>query len=101
MLVHKLILGMFILMNCLKKDFVCLITIVVHVDRLFDQSCCVCYGLIILFIFLFILVCRSKNKQSSPCRLQRFGPALLLQMFADVVRRLQTFYLRKNKQHLN
>ncbi|MFS7954065.1 hypothetical protein Hanom_Chr07g00625941 [Helianthus anomalus] len=45
--------------------------------------------------------CRSKNKQSSPCRLQRFGPALLLQMFADVVRRLETFYLRKNKQHLS
>ncbi|MFS7913962.1 hypothetical protein Hanom_Chr02g00147871 [Helianthus anomalus] len=40
MLVHKLIVGMFILMNCLNKDFVCLITIVVHVDRLFDQSCC-------------------------------------------------------------
>ncbi|KAJ0918527.1 hypothetical protein HanRHA438_Chr05g0218961 [Helianthus annuus] len=36
---------------------------------------------------------KLKNKQSSPCTLQRFGPPLLLQMSADVVRRLQTFYL--------
>ncbi|MFS7990256.1 hypothetical protein Hanom_Chr11g01056601 [Helianthus anomalus] len=34
---------------------------------------------------------KLKNKQSSPCRLQRFGPPLLLQMSADVVRRLQKF----------
>ncbi|KAJ0441949.1 hypothetical protein HanIR_Chr16g0803641 [Helianthus annuus] len=40
------------------------------------------------------------NKRSSPCRLQTFGPPLLLQMPADVVRRLQTFSRRKNKQHL-
>ncbi|KAK1432177.1 hypothetical protein QVD17_09069 [Tagetes erecta] len=30
-----------------------------------------------------------------------FGPPLLLQMSADVVRRLQTFSCRKNKQHLS
>ncbi|KAL4569784.1 hypothetical protein LXL04_025427 [Taraxacum kok-saghyz] len=41
-----------------------------------------------------------KNKQSSSCRLQTFGPPLLLQRFADVVRRLQMFWFRKNKQHL-
>ncbi|KAJ0872853.1 hypothetical protein HanRHA438_Chr11g0528461 [Helianthus annuus] len=43
---------------------------------------------------------KLKNKHSSPCRLQMFGSPLLLQMSADVVRRLQTFYLWKNKQHL-
>ncbi|MFS8002999.1 hypothetical protein Hanom_Chr13g01208721 [Helianthus anomalus] len=43
---------------------------------------------------------KLKNKQSSSCRLQRFGPPLQLQMSADMVRRLQTFYLLKNKQHL-
>ncbi|KAL4586877.1 hypothetical protein LXL04_011522 [Taraxacum kok-saghyz] len=42
-----------------------------------------------------------KNKQSSSCRLQTFGPPLLLQRLADVVRRLQMFWLRKNKRHLN
>ncbi|KAL4557739.1 hypothetical protein LXL04_035927 [Taraxacum kok-saghyz] len=41
------------------------------------------------------------KKQSSSCRLQTFGPPLLLQRLADVVRRLQMFWLRKNKQHLN
>ncbi|KAL4556139.1 hypothetical protein LXL04_038782 [Taraxacum kok-saghyz] len=30
-----------------------------------------------------------KNKQSSSCRLQTFGPPLLLQRLADVVGRLQ------------
>ncbi|KAF5784196.1 hypothetical protein HanXRQr2_Chr11g0516721 [Helianthus annuus] len=35
-----------------------------------------------------------------PGLLQMFGSPLLLQMSADVVRRLQTFYLWKNKQHL-
>ncbi|KAK1421417.1 hypothetical protein QVD17_23733 [Tagetes erecta] len=43
----------------------------------------------------------KKNKQSSSCRLQMFGPPLLLQMSADVVCRLQTFSCRKNKQHLS
>ncbi|KAL4555538.1 hypothetical protein LXL04_038160 [Taraxacum kok-saghyz] len=33
-------------------------------------------------------------------RLQTFGPPLLLQRLADVVRRLQIFWLRKNKRHL-
>ncbi|KAL4576521.1 hypothetical protein LXL04_012616 [Taraxacum kok-saghyz] len=32
-----------------------------------------------------------KNKQSSSCNLQTFGPPLLLQRIADVVRRLQMF----------
>ncbi|KAL4557038.1 hypothetical protein LXL04_035208 [Taraxacum kok-saghyz] len=40
-----------------------------------------------------------KNKQSSSCRLQMFGPPLLLQRLADVGRRLQMFCLRKNKQY--
>ncbi|KAL8269054.1 hypothetical protein R6Q59_002852 [Mikania micrantha] len=31
---------------------------------------------------------------------ERFGPSLLQKRFADVVRRLQMFYLFKNKQHL-
>nr|KAJ0192799.1 hypothetical protein LSAT_V11C800419190 [Lactuca sativa] len=42
-----------------------------------------------------------KNKQSSYCRLQMFGPHLLLQRLTDVVRRLKTFWLQKNKQHQN
>ncbi|KAL4555702.1 hypothetical protein LXL04_038330 [Taraxacum kok-saghyz] len=42
-----------------------------------------------------------KNKQCSSYRLQTFGPPLLLQRVADVVRRLQMFWLRKNKQHLS
>ncbi|KAL4575751.1 hypothetical protein LXL04_011836 [Taraxacum kok-saghyz] len=41
-----------------------------------------------------------KNKQSSCCRLQTFGPPLLLQRLADMVRRLQMFWLRKNKRPL-
>ncbi|KAL4556320.1 hypothetical protein LXL04_038967 [Taraxacum kok-saghyz] len=41
-----------------------------------------------------------KNKQSSSCRLQTFGPPLLLQRLADVVRRLQMFWFRKNKRRL-
>ncbi|MFS7918080.1 hypothetical protein Hanom_Chr03g00196681 [Helianthus anomalus] len=36
---------------------------------------------------------KLRNKRSSSCRLQRFGPPLQLQMSADVVRRLQTFYI--------
>ncbi|KAM0044191.1 hypothetical protein Hdeb2414_s0010g00350291 [Helianthus debilis subsp. tardiflorus] len=47
-----------------------------------------------MLIFRFIMCLKKlKNKQSSSCRLQRFDPPLLLQMSADVVRRLQTFYL--------
>ncbi|KAJ0658213.1 hypothetical protein HanLR1_Chr14g0555231 [Helianthus annuus] len=42
---------------------------------------------------LIVQIVWFKNKQSSCCRLQRFGPPLLLQMSADVVRRLQIFYL--------
>ncbi|KAJ0859094.1 hypothetical protein HanRHA438_Chr13g0608501 [Helianthus annuus] len=42
-----------------------------------------------------------KKKPSSSWRLHRFGTPLLLQMSADVVRRLLTFYLLKNKQHLS
>ncbi|MFS8006972.1 hypothetical protein Hanom_Chr14g01255511 [Helianthus anomalus] len=60
MLVYKLIVGMFILMNCLNKDFVCLITIVVHVDRLFDQS--YCRGLVQLFCY------RCLQMWSADCR---------------------------------
>ncbi|KAJ0480189.1 hypothetical protein HanIR_Chr13g0628691 [Helianthus annuus] len=55
--------------------------------------------LFFLLILKFLII--TYYKQSSSCRLQRFGPPLLLQMSADVVRRLQIFYLRKNKQHLN
>ncbi|MFS7914723.1 hypothetical protein Hanom_Chr02g00156861 [Helianthus anomalus] len=36
---------------------------------------------------------KLKNKQSFSYRLHRFGPPLRLQMSADLVRRLQTFYL--------
>ncbi|KAL8242004.1 hypothetical protein R6Q59_012306 [Mikania micrantha] len=45
---------------------------------------------------LVLMVTQSqtlKNKQSSFNRLQIFCPTLLLQRSADVVRRLQTFYL--------
>ncbi|KAJ0488246.1 hypothetical protein HanHA300_Chr12g0430821 [Helianthus annuus] len=41
---------------------------------------------------------KLKNKQSSSCRLQRFGPPLLLQMSADVVRRLQTLDILPQKK---
>ncbi|KAM0058653.1 hypothetical protein Hdeb2414_s0005g00172541 [Helianthus debilis subsp. tardiflorus] len=39
------------------------------------------------------VVCLQKLKNTLFYRLRRFGLPLLLQMFADVVRRLQTFYL--------
>ncbi|KAL4562084.1 hypothetical protein LXL04_034276 [Taraxacum kok-saghyz] len=39
---------------------------------------------------------KLKNKQSSFCRLQTFGLPLLLQIVADMVRRLQMFCLENN-----
>ncbi|KAJ0868173.1 hypothetical protein HanRHA438_Chr12g0571601 [Helianthus annuus] len=63
-----------------------------EIDQCVCCVCCVCEK----------GFCRSKKtKPSSPCRLQTFGLPLLLQMPVDVVRRLQTFSRRKNKQHLS
>ncbi|KAK1415056.1 hypothetical protein QVD17_30826 [Tagetes erecta] len=43
---------------------------------------------------------KTSNGERGWQGLQMFSPPLLLQMSADVVRRLQTFSCRKNKQHL-
>ncbi|KAJ0928592.1 hypothetical protein HanRHA438_Chr04g0195781 [Helianthus annuus] len=52
-----------------------------------------CDKMVIRICMMFSSLQKLKNKQSSTRRLERFGPPLLLQMSADVVCRLQTFYL--------